>query len=284
MTLGNVIAIGDIQGCFDCFKGLLDMIDRASDGSGPPLPKKRYWFCGDLVNRGPKSLEMLRWAFAHQDQIVTVLGNHDLHFLAVLAGARKPSKSDTFSELMRADDRDELANWLRRQPLAHFEDNHLLVHAGVLPQWSVADTLACSAEVQTVLAGPDWQTFMHQMYGDEPRQWRSSLRGVQRLRVIVNGLTRLRFCTSSGEMEFATKEGSAGAPPGYQPWFDVTERASKDCTVVFGHWSTLGLLMRPDILALDSGCVWGGALSAVRLSDRALLQVACPQAASPGPG
>ena len=282
MTLANVFAIGDIQGCFDCFQQLLEVIEGSLVSR--PAEKKRYWLCGDLVNRGSKSLEMLRWAKAHQDQVVTVLGNHDLHFLAVVAGARKLSASDTLNELMRADDRDELVNWLRRQPLAHFEEGHLLVHAGVLPQWSVAKTLELSAEVQSVIAGPDWQTFMQQMYGDQPRQWRNDLRGIKRLRVIVNGLTRLRFCSASGEMEFNTKEGSAAAPPGYQPWFEIENRGSRDVTIVFGHWSTLGLLRRPGLLALDTGCVWGGALSAVRLADRELFQVSCPQAANPKPG
>lgn len=283
MTLKNVIAFGDIQGCFDRFQHLLAHIAK-TDQTAAPADTKRYWLCGDLVNRGPQSLDMLRWAYQHRDQVVTVLGNHDLHFLALLAGARKPSRSDTFKELMQADDRDELATWLRQQPLAYFEGGHLLVHAGVLPQWSVAQTLELAAEVQAVLAGGNWQAFMHQMYGDDPRQWRDNLRGIQRLRVIVNGLTRLRFCSTSGEMEFNTKEGSSGAPAGYQPWFDIADRASKDCTVVFGHWSTLGLLMRPNLIGLDTGCVWGGALSAVRLANRELFQVSCPQAANPTPG
>ncbi len=280
MTLENVIAVGDIQGCFDCFESLLAKIAESDDR----VPSTRLWLCGDLVNRGPKSLAMLRWAYQHRDRIITVLGNHDLHFLAVLAGARKTSRSDTLHELLNADDCDELARWLRGQPLAYFQDDHLLVHAGVLPQWSVADALACSAEVQTVLSGEHWKTFLHEMYGDEPRQWHSELRGVERLRVIVNGLTRLRFCSDAGEMEFASKEGSAGAPLGYRPWFDIEARASKHCTVVFGHWSTQGLLMRPELLGLDSGCVWGGALSAVRLANRELFQVNCPQAANPAPG
>jgi bis(5'-nucleosyl)-tetraphosphatase (symmetrical) len=277
-TVDDVIAVGDIQGCFDCFQQLLENIER------PNRQPKKFWLCGDLVNRGPQSLAMLRWAYQNRDQLVTVLGNHDLHFLAVLAGARKPSRSDTLNELLLAHDCEQLADWLRRQPLAHYQDGHLLVHAGMLPQWSVADALAYSAEVQAVLAGPNWQTFLHQMYGDEPRQWQDGLQGVARLRVIINGLTRLRFCSAAGEMEFASKEGSASAPPGMLPWFDVPERASQDCTIVFGHWSTLGLVDRSNLLGLDTGCVWGGALSAVRLADRELFQVSCPQAANPRPG
>lgn len=278
----QAIAIGDLQGCFDCFMQLLTQIDAGVDTRCPQ--PARLWFCGDLVNRGPQSLATLRWAYQHRQRLVTVLGNHDLHLLATYCGVRKPSRSDTLDEILRADDCDQLIDWLRRQPLAYYEANHLLVHAGVPPQWSAEQTVALAGEVQQVLSGPDWREFMATMYGDEPRQWHDRLRGADRLRVIVNALTRMRFCSKKGVMEFATKEGAAQAPAGYLPWFEVPRRQTRDQTVVFGHWSTLGLQVRPKLLALDTGCVWGGALTAIRLSDRAQFQVGCPQASAPGPG
>lgn len=273
----DIVAIGDVQGCHDCFSALVTEIDRRFD-------RPHLWLCGDLVNRGPKSLEMLRWARAHSTRLTCVLGNHDLHLLAVLAQARAPGRQDTLQPIIDAPDRDELIEWLRWQPLAHHEAGHLLVHAGVLPQWSAATACALAEEVQTALRGERWQEFLKAMYGDEPRRWRDSLQGIERLRVIVNALTRLRFCTAEGKMEFQTKEGAGAAPAGYQPWFEFEHRASRDSTVVFGHWSTLGYLDRPGLLGLDTGCVWGGALTAVRLADRERLQVACPQAVRPGPG
>lgn len=273
----DIVAIGDIQGCFDCFQALLGEVDRQ-------FSSPRLWLCGDLVNRGPKSLEILRWAKANTDRLICVLGNHDLHLLAVLAGARTAGRNDTLGAILSAPDRDELVDWLRTRPLAHLENGHLLVHAGVLPQWSAAAALERAHEVERVLRTEQWPAFVQAMYGDMPRSWRDDLAGTDRLRVIVNALTRLRFCRSDGRMEFATKEGVGAAPAGYQPWFEVAERASRDVTVVFGHWSTLGLYDRPGLLGLDTGCVWGGELTAVRLSDRARLQVACPRAVTPGPG
>lgn len=281
--LAGTVAIGDLQGCFGCFDELRAAIDQTFVSGEQRLPPK-LWFSGDLVNRGPESLETLRWVYRQRHRLVTVLGNHDLHLLAVAAGARRLSRNDTFGTILSAPDRDELLDWLRRQPLAHFESGHLLVHAGVLPQWSTQQTLALAREVEQQLAGSGWQTFLREMYGDKPDRWDNSLGGVERLRVIINAMTRLRFCTADGRMEFDSKEGSGSAPRGYLPWFDVPQRASADTTVIFGHWSTLGLLMRPNLLGLDTGCVWGGALTAVRLSDRARLQVSCPQAAKPKPG
>lgn len=296
-TTDRTIAIGDVQGCFDCLRALVARIDadeaaclphpaRAAPAAGMPGSQPRVprlWLTGDLVNRGPQSLQTLRWAMGNEHRLVTVLGNHDLHLLAVAAGIRTAQHSDTLDEILAAPDRDRLLDWLRRRPLAHLEDGRLMVHAGVLPQWDAQRTVALAAEVQQVLSGPQWMSFLRVMYGNEPARWDDRLEGADRLRVIVNALTRLRFCTPGGTMEFATKEGAGGAPPGHLPWFEVPGRASADVTVVFGHWSTLGLLDRPRLLALDTGCVWGGALTGVRLGDRRHWRVACPQAQAPGP-
>jgi len=270
------VAIGDVQGCLDCLSALLERIEGAA------ARPARLWLVGDLVNRGPQSLATLRWAVANEHRLVAVLGNHDLHLLAVAAGVRPAHRSDTLGEILSAPDRADLIDWLRRRPLAVLEDAHLLVHAGVLPQWSAPQAVALAEEVQAALSGPRWVEFLRTMYGNAPARWDDALRGADRLRVIVNALTRLRFCTAQGTMEFATKEGAGAAPAGYLPWFDVPGRASADVTVVFGHWSTLGFVQRPGLLGLDTGCVWGGELTGVRLADRAVFRAACPRAAMPG--
>ncbi|MDB5917373.1 MAG: hypothetical protein JWR40_1607 [Massilia sp.] len=269
-------AIGDLQGCIHEAQVLLDRI--ATDAGGPAA----IVFVGDLVNRGPASLDALRrvsaMCEASEGRIEALLGNHDLHLLAVACGAQPASKSDTFDEILAAPDRDALMDWLRRRPLARLVGAHLLVHAGVLPQWTAEKTIALAAEVEAVLRGPDWIGFLGQMYGNLPDRWDDNLAGIDRLRCIVNALTRMRFCAPGGVMEFGQKE-SAGAPSGSSlvPWFDLPGRRTGDVTVVFGHWSALGLLLRDDVIGLDSGCVWGGKLSAVCLDDRALLQVDCPE-------
>jgi bis(5'-nucleosyl)-tetraphosphatase (symmetrical) len=269
-------AIGDLQGCIHEAQLLLDRI--LEDAGGPAT----IVFVGDLVNRGPASLEALRrvrtMCEASEGRIEALLGNHDLHLLAVACGAQPASKSDTFDEILAAPDRDALMEWLRRRPLAKLVGGHLLVHAGVFPQWTAEQTIALAGEVEAVLRGPGWIDFLGQMYGNQPDRWDDSLAGIARLRCIVNALTRMRFCAPGGVMEFGQKE-SAGAPSGSNlaPWFDLPGRRTLDVTVVFGHWSALGLLLRPDVIGLDSGCVWGGKLSAVCLDDRALLQVDCPE-------
>ena len=266
--------IGDLQGCAHETQLLLDRI--AEDAPGPA----RILFVGDLVNRGPDSIGALRRLKALQEsgQAEALLGNHDLHLLAVAAGTQKRSASDTLDAILSAPDRDELMAWLRARPLALQEDGYLLVHAGVLPQWSVEKTLSLAGEVQDVLRSSDWQHFLAEMYGNEPDHWDDALEGSARLRCIVNALTRMRLCSPDGRMDFKVKE-SAGAPPGsgLVPWFDLPGRATQDTTVIFGHWSALGLLVRPNLIGLDSGCVWGGHLSAIRLDNRAVLQVACPE-------
>jgi bis(5'-nucleosyl)-tetraphosphatase (symmetrical) len=265
-------AIGDLQGCLD---SLLELRSQLPNDA-------RLWLTGDLVNRGPRSLESLRWAIAQGDRLVTVLGNHDLHLLAVAAGIRKAHRTDTLSDILAAPDRDALIDWVRTRPLAHFDQGWLMVHAGVLPQWSLERTLELSEEVRRVMAGPRWIDFLREMYGNQPARWSDSLRGHDRLRVIVNALTRLRFCTADGEMEFTTREGAGGAPAGHFPWFEVPGRRTAGTPIVFGHWSTLGLVNRPDLLAIDTGCVWGGKLTAVRLCDRAMIQCECPETLAPG--
>ncbi len=266
------IAIGDVQGCLDSLLSVVASIDaqRPPGSPAPPL-----WLVGDLVNRGPKSLETLRWAIANEHRITMVLGNHDLHLLAVAAGIRPEHRTDTLREILAAPDAAELIDWVRRRPLAHLQDGHLLVHAGLMPGWSATRAIELAAEVQHALAGSRWIDFLRSMYGNEPARWDDSLRGPDRLRVIVNALTRLRFCTPDSTMDFKVKAGVDAAPTGYLPWFDVPGRASTDTTIVFGHWSHLGLVNRAKLIALDTGCVWGGALTAMRLGDRATFTARC---------
>jgi bis(5'-nucleosyl)-tetraphosphatase (symmetrical) len=273
-----VYLIGDVQGCDEALGRLLHTIDFSPS-------RDTLYLLGDLVNRGPDSLAVLRRLQALQGSARCVLGNHDLHALAVAAGVRRPSRMDTLQDLLLASDRGPLLNWLRQQALALQAHGVLMVHAGVLPQWSAAETLAHAAELEQVLRGSAAADFLAQMYGNEPVRWSPHLQGLPRLRVIVNALTRLRFCTTDGTMEFDTKEGAHGAPEGFMPWFDVPQRRTAGDVVAFGHWSTLGWLDRPNVIALDSGCVWGGCLSALRLQDggrHELLQVRCPQAQVPG--
>lgn len=271
-------AIGDIQGCNQQLATLVDKIHAVA-------PNARLLFLGDLVNRGPESLETLRMirAMNLKGKAESVLGNHDLHLLAIAQGISKPSKSDTLNEILNAPDRDELLDWLRHRPMAMFEQNYLMLHAGVVPQWTARQTMDLAREVETALRGPDWPNFLHQMYGNQPAKWDDNLQGPERLRCIVNAFTRMRFCEPDGTMEFSIKE-SAGSvnPEGYMPWFDLPHRQTADVTVVFGHWSTLGLMMQPNVIGLDTGCLWGGKLTALCLEDRSLIQVACPQSAKPG--
>jgi bis(5'-nucleosyl)-tetraphosphatase (symmetrical) len=270
--------IGDLQGCAHEAGLLLDRI--AGDAASPQ--QARILFVGDLINRGPESLAALRRMKALSEssggRIDALLGNHDLHLLAVAAGVRKASRSDTLDEILAAPERDELIAWLRRRPMAMFVDAHLLVHAGVPPQWTAAQTMALAAEVETVLRGDGWVDFLRQMYGNHPDRWDDALQGIERLRCIVNALTRMRLCWPDGRMDFAHKESDKGPEgSGLQPWFDLADRKTADVTVVFGHWSALGVVLRPNLVGLDSGCVWGGKLTAVCLDDRALLQVDCPE-------
>ena len=275
--------IGDIQGCDSALERLLDLI-------GFSASRDTVYLLGDLVNRGPDSAAVLRRCMAHGDALRRLLGNHDLHLLAAAHGARKPSRRDTLASILEAPDRDALLQWLRLQPLArqHVYGGTplLMVHAGVLPAWTAAETLDMADEVHRVLQSADLPAFLQQMYGNTPDHWNASLTGPDRLRVIVNALTRLRFCSAQGVMDFDSTESASAAPPGLMPWFDVPGRSTADTLIAFGHWSTLGWLNRPHCLGLDTGCVWGGCLSAVRfgssLDERELLQVRCEQAQAPG--
>jgi bis(5'-nucleosyl)-tetraphosphatase (symmetrical) len=263
-----IYAVGDVQGCHAELLQLLDRIgfDQATD---------QLWLVGDLVNRGPGSLEVLRLVKSLGDSAITVLGNHDLHLLAVAEGVAELNRNDTLDEILDAPDRDELLHWLRNQRLLHAQGGFVLVHAGLLPQWSVAQAQSLAREVEAALRGDDYATFLSRMYGNTPHNWDESLSGYKRLRVIVNAFTRMRICTQEGEMEFRFKGEVENIPAGYMPWFDIPKRASRDATVIVGHWSALGLLLKKNVIALDTGCLWGGPMSAIRLEDRQLFQVSC---------
>ncbi len=261
-----IFAIGDVQGCYDELRELIDKI--AFD------PKRdRLWFVGDLVNRGPNSLAVLRYVRGLGDRAISVLGNHDLHLIAVARGFARLRDDDTLSDVLKAPDRDELIDWLRCLPMMHVEGDKALVHAGLPPQWSVNKASTLAGEVEAELRGPGHHKFLENLYGSKPSRWKDSLKGWDRLRVIVNAMTRMRFCSMDGELDFKSKGESTNGPPGFMPWFEVAGRKSAGTTLIFGHWSALGLRVMPDVLALDSGCVWGGKLSAIRLDDRQLTQV-----------
>jgi bis(5'-nucleosyl)-tetraphosphatase (symmetrical) len=275
--------IGDIQGCDGALGRLLDTI-----GFSPS--RDTVYLLGDLVNRGPDSAAVLRRCMRQEGALRCLLGNHDLHLLAAAHGARKPSRRDTLGPVLEAPDLRALLDWVRQQPLAraheHAGQQLLMVHAGVLPSWSAEDTVARADEVHAALRGAHLLGFLHSMYGNTPDHWGDDLAGADRLRVIVNALTRLRFCSAEGTMDFESTESASAAPPGLMPWFDVPGRRTADTLIAFGHWSTLGWLNRSHLLGLDTGCVWGGCLSAVRfgatLAERELIQVKCEQAQAPG--
>jgi bis(5'-nucleosyl)-tetraphosphatase (symmetrical) len=258
--------VGDIQGCYTEFRQLLDVItfDPARD---------RLWLVGDLVNRGPDSLSVLRTVMSFGDAATTVLGNHDLHLLIVAAGHRAPHKADTLAPILAAPDRPALLDWLRRRPLVVREGGMLLVHAGLLPSWSPQKAETLSREVEAALASEQCDEFLRTLYGDEPLRWSDELTGHDRLRVIVNACTRLRFCSGDDTMALAEKRGPRHAPAGYAPWFAHPQRRSAGVTVFCGHWSALGLMLAPNVVMLDSGCLWGGTLTAIRLDDRRMFQV-----------
>jgi bis(5'-nucleosyl)-tetraphosphatase (symmetrical) len=269
--------VGDLQGCCSAFDRLLGTI-----GFSPS--RDRLVLLGDLVNRGPHSLRVLQRLAGFGSAATCLLGNHDLHLLAVAHGVRPAHRKDTLAQVLDAPDRDAWLDWLRFQRLAWREGPWLCVHAGVAPQWDADTTLALAGEVEALLRGPDLPGFLRVMYGNEPARWTPELSGHERWRFIVNVLTRMRFCSEDGTLELTTKDGADAAPPGHWPWFAVPGRKTEGQPVAFGHWSTLGLINRPDLLAIDTGCVWGGALTAVRVDGgrREVVQVACEPAQRPG--
>lgn len=270
-------AIGDLQGCFTEFSRLLEHL-------GFSATRDRLWLVGDLVNRGPNSLEVLRFVKGLGETAVTVLGNHDLHLVMQSEGNGKVSREDTLAQVLSAPDRDELLAWLRAQPLFHVEDEYAMVHAGLLPQWDVAQAAELSGEASAALTAPNYRDFLANMWGSEPTAWRDDLKGWDRLRVVVNAMTRMRFCTPGGVMEFRAP-GAKGppdrGPAGCLPWYDVPGRRSADHKVICGHWSALGFRREKNLLALDSGCLWGGSLTAVRLEDQRVFQLPCARQVEP---
>lgn len=273
-----VYAIGDVQGCYEELNALLAAL---SFDSG----RDRLWFTGDLVNRGPASVRVLRLVKGLGEAAVAVLGNHDLHLLAVAEGYEHPRTKDTFDDVLGAPDRDELLQWLRRRPLLHRERgfDEVMVHAGLAPQWDVETAAACAGEVEAALVGADYRALLANMYGDLPEAWSPDLSGWERLRFIINCLTRLRYCDAAGRIALDAKGPPGSQPAGYLPWFQVPGRRSAGRPVIFGHWSTLGVRAEGGVFALDGGCVWGGSLTAMRLDgDRRLVAVPCRGACRPG--
>lgn len=261
-------AVGDVQGCFAALEGLLGEV-------GFSASRDRLWLVGDLVNRGDASLDVLRYVRNLGSAAVAALGNHDLHLIMLAEGCGRLSKEDTLDAVLDAPDRDDLLGWLRVQSMFHVEDEYAMVHAGLLPSWSIAKARELGREVELALSGSDYGDFLANMWGSEPAQWNEHLRGWDRLRVIVNAMTRMRFCTADGRMEFRSKGPPESAPAGYQPWFAVPGRANATHTIICGHWSALGFRHEEKLLALDSGCLWGRCLTAVRLEDRRIYQHPC---------
>ena len=275
--------IGDIQGCHDAFKSLLEKVDFSPS-------RDTLFLLGDLVNRGPDSASVLRQCMRWGTSVQAVLGNHDLHLMAQVHGIRKPSRRDTLDNVINAPDATELMAWLITQPLARvwsdkFGQKVLMIHAGIHPSWTCEKTLQLASEVQQHLQSKNLKSFLSNMYGNTPQQWNDGLQGADRLRFIVNALTRMRFCSADGQMDFQSSEAAEYAPPGLMPWFMCPNRATQNTIVAFGHWSTLGLHNEPKIMALDTGCVWGGELTAIRIENdancRELFQVKCSAALNP---
>jgi bis(5'-nucleosyl)-tetraphosphatase (symmetrical) len=252
-------AIGDIQGCGAAFDALLKKISFRPS-------RDRLWLVGDLVNRGQESLRVVRRVMALGRSVTCVLGNHDLHLLATVAGKRELGPADTFGEVLGAPDAEDIIDWLRRRPLMHYDSavRRVLVHAGIPPTWTVSQARALARDVEGLLRGRRWRASLRTMYGNEPTAWSRKLDPTDRRRFTINALTRMRYCDRRGRLDF-----SESGPKGLVPWFDVPDRRSSNTHIVFGHWSSLGLMRRRDVTALDSGCVWGGSLTALRLDKPA---------------
>jgi len=267
-TEETIWVVGDLQGCHKALQALLSHPDIVSS------PNPKFWFCGDLVNRGSDSKATLDILMSLGSQAVCILGNHDIHFLAVTAGLRKTGRKDTLGTLLNAPDLARYTNWLRQRPLLHYDYGHLMVHAGLLPQWTVTTALELAGEVEAALRSDRWTYYLEKMFGNKPNYWDPSLTGRKRLRVIINAMTRMRMCTPDGRLDFTHKNRPARhAQVG--PWFEAPDRASADTPIIFGHWSALGLMLEKNAICLDTGCVWGRHLTAMRLHDRHLVQVSC---------
>ncbi|MBT4838584.1 MAG: symmetrical bis(5'-nucleosyl)-tetraphosphatase [Methylococcales bacterium] len=273
----SIYAIGDIQGCYDEFMRLLDLIKFDSK-------QDQLWLVGDLVNRGPKSLEVLRFIKGLGDEsVITVLGNHDLHLLAIANGNFKHSKKSTLDAILKAPDCDELISWLRHRPVCHYDKttNNLLIHAGLPPQWDVKTTISCAKELESALRNPDYASYFKEMYGNKPDIWSPKLTGMDRLRFITNCFTRLRFCTEEGKL-MLNEKNKPGTQQKGMPWFQVPGRKMTDVRIIFGHWSALGYLNEPNLLAIDTGCLWGGKLTAQKIdSSNQCYSLDCNQKVDP---
>ena len=271
-----IYAIGDIQGCFDDLLRLLDKIkfDDKYD---------QLWFAGDLVNRGPKSLETLRFVKSLGSSAVSVLGNHDLHLIAAAYKQRKPNKKDSLQQILQAPDCDELLHWLRRRPLFHHNHDFCLLHAGLPPQWDFFKTKKMALKAEQVIQGSDHVEFFKQMYGDKPDRWDSDLKGMDKIRFIVNCFTRIRYCDIDGRLDFIHSGAVGSQPKHLMPWFTVPERKAADMQIIFGHWSTLGYYQGHNCYAIDTGCLWGGQLTAIKLGEKVKrTSIECAGSLKPG--
>ena len=267
-------AIGDIHGCYAQFGQLMNLIEFKPG-------KDTLWLVGDLINRGPQSLEMLRWAMEHDDCVQMVLGNHELHLLAIAEGCGPQKPNAILDKILQAADSKILLDWLRCQPMMIIDGEYAMVHAGLMPEWSIRKALALAEEVEDVLTGPNFRLFMSQMYGNKPARWSDSLHGVDRWRIVVNAMTRMRFLNRDGSLDFSYKGTLADMPPTLTPWFDAPAPHRADYRVICGHWSALGVRLTDDVLSIDSGCLWGGQLTALRLEDQQVFSLQCPVSKQP---
>lgn len=271
----SIYAIGDVQGCYDELLRLLDTIafNEKSD---------QLWFAGDLVNRGPKSLDTLRFVKSLGNAAITVLGNHDMHLLAASCTQKIAAKKDALSQVLEAPDRDELIHWLRHQPLFHYNEDFCMLHAGLPPQWDFKKTQQMALLAEQTLKSDDYRVFLKQMYGNKPNIWSSDLKGMARLRFIINCFTRMRYCDANGRLDFANSGPVGSQPKGLLPWFDVPNRKSADMRIICGHWSTLGYYVGSNCYAIDTGCLWGGQLTAIKLGQEVeRFSIDCPGAKKP---
>lgn len=262
-------AVGDLQGCLQPLKHLLQQVDFNPQ-------KDTLWCTGDLVNRGPESLAALRFIHSLGDACITVLGNHDLHLLAVAYGFAHCANGDTLEDILSAPDKDELLHWLRHRPLIHHQYGYTLAHAGIAPQWSLTEALGFAREVEAALRADNFTDFLANMYGNKPKKWKAELSGYDRLRLITNYFTRMRFCSAKGKLDFTNKRGPDKADAGTMPWFTVPHRAMADEKIIFGHWAALqGITHTANVIALDTGCVWGNCMTLMRLDDQRLFHSSC---------